>query len=69
MLRWALASVLAVACRPATAAAQEAPQDGGPSLIPADAGRKNSEIWTKPPLEPEPPPEAQQDANQDPPPF
>ena len=38
MLRWALASVLAVACRPATAAAQEAPQDGGPSLIPADAG-------------------------------
>lgn len=40
-----------------------------PLLIPTDAGWEDSEIWEKPPSERQPPPAAQLDVNQDPPPF
>ena len=40
-----------------------------PLLIPRDAGWEDSEIWAKPPPEPQPPPQAQPDVDQEPPPF
>ncbi|MGH3534610.1 MAG: DUF222 domain-containing protein [Pseudonocardiaceae bacterium] len=40
-----------------------------PLLIPTDAGWEDSEIWAKPPPEPQPPPEAQPGVDQEPPPF